>query len=196
MKKSIVYTVVTAVGLIVFAVISAMLPGQVSVHYAAGTVDRMGTVWWLLAFPAAAALIALAAFVVTFFAKPKSRPYIVTALFAVGGTLATVGWVYLALAAQGASFGEHVDRVPFAATALALSLAEMLAGSIVSDAFPAVGAENGPALAVAGGAGYLASLIVMFAAPRLDYLSLVVFAVTAAAALLVFFRRKIFRGKP
>ena len=183
MKRSVFYTVLSVVDLALFAIAVACLPEQVSVHYTGGVADRFASPWVLLSFPAAAAFIALGVFAAELKAKPIGRTYILLALFAAGGTLAALGWGYLALAAQGAVYGEAVYMLPWFIATLVLTSVGMLAGYLLHDAGKGRLSVCGRDVFAASLAGFVVSTGVAFGAAAFDWVGFLLFALMLAVAI-------------
>lgn len=105
MKTAILYTVVSILDLIGFAIGVSFLPAQVPIHFdAAMTADVVGSPWVYLALPGAAALISGGMWAAL--AQKKNRAITLSFLTALGIVFATMGWVFFALVAGGVEVGE------------------------------------------------------------------------------------------
>lgn len=190
MKHSILYTVLSVLNLITFAIVVACLPKEVAVFYNAGIVERLGSPWVFLAFPAVTAFLALGVFVVELRAKPKRRLAFLLSLFAAGIALSALGWAYLALAAQGAGFGEHVYMMPWFVVTLVLTSLGMLLGYLFGASKTTRLAAFGVPLFAASLAGFAAAVGIAFGVPAFDWAALLVYIVLLAAALPIAWFRK------
>lgn len=123
MKTAIMYTVLSVVNLVGFAVGLTFLPPSVPVHFNIhGAVNGTGSPWVFVAVPACAALISAGLWAATFSRREKNRAVATGLLSLTGALLVCLGWVFFGLAAGGAQFGEKTN-FPFpAATVLPLSL--------------------------------------------------------------------------
>ena len=132
MKVSILYTVLSVLNLIAFAIVVSLLPASVPVHFnGAGVVDRLGSAWEYIAFPSITALLSIGVFIIMLRMKSANRKYFAIALALVGGLFLCMGWAFLGLAAQGAEYGEKVG-FPFAAvSALPISLLLIAFGAMM-----------------------------------------------------------------
>lgn len=202
MKVSILYTALSVLNLIAFAIVVAFLPASVPVHFENLTVDRFGSAWVFIAFPAVTALLSLGVLMLRLKAKERGREYlnvISLVIAAVGAVFACVGWTFVGLSSQSVEFGMKVSFPYAAVTALPLSMAMFIFGFIVYDGsftrlLSAHGAQVNEALRKradrAGGiffmiaAGIAAILAVVFAcltfSPRADWVAIVVLAVLGA----------------
>lgn len=183
MKRSIVYTIVSVTDLILFAVCVAFLPARVSVHYAGGIADRFASPWVFLAFPAATALLSFAVFAAELRARPERRVYLMLAVFAAGAALAATGWVFLALAAQGAAYGEAVYMLPWTISTLVLASAGMLAGYFMHETKAPRLSACGTDVFAASLAGFVVSAGIAFGAAAFDWVGFLLFALMLAAAI-------------
>lgn len=187
MKSSVFYTVISLLGLVAFAAVTAVLPAQVSVHYTGGVADRFASPWVFLAFPAAAAMISFALFAVVARMKTPRRVYVLLALFAAGGALSSLGWGFLAHAAQGAVYGERVTVMPWFIAALALTTLGMLAGYLFGahGRMPALLSSRAPVLAAASLAGQTVCVALAFSVPpAYDWIGFLLSCVFLTAVLL------------
>ena len=117
LKTAILYTVLSLLSLIAFAVGIALLPQEVAVHFNfEGVVDRLGSPWVFISLPAAAALVS-AGLWLTALKEFKHARVINIVLVAVGAVLAVLGWVFFAFAAMGLELGDK-PGIPFAAIVL------------------------------------------------------------------------------
>ncbi len=202
MRSSVTYTVFSVVNLIAFAIVAACLPPQVSVHFGAGLVDRLGSPWQFLALPAVSALLSVALFVIDMRMK-RGRSAVFAATVLCGALFGCLGWMFFGIAAQGAAFGARVYFPYASVTALPLSLMLTALGYLLPAAEPigplgifAPASRDGDR----GGWGKVARFgrIVLMAAGTLsavvsivlscnfkaqyDYVAIAVFVVLAAAA--------------
>lgn len=187
MKRVVLYTLISVLNLIVFAIAAAFLPAQVAVHFTGGAAERFVSPWVLLAFPAAAAMISLAGFAAELRMKSARRTYLLLALFALGGVLSLLGWRALALAAQGASYGETVYGLPWFTVAIALATLGLLAGYFFAAKEGLPEALSGRAVNVfaASLAGYVVSVSLAFGVPVCDWASAAIVLIMLAAAVVV-----------
>ena len=117
LKTAILYTVLSLLSLIAFAVGIALLPQEVAVHFNfEGVVDRLGSPWVFISPPAAPALVS-AGLWLTSLKEFKPARVINIVLVAVGAVLAVLGWVFFAFAAMGLELGDKLG-FPFAAVIL------------------------------------------------------------------------------
>lgn len=106
MKSAIVYTVLSVVNLIAFAVCMCFLPAQVPVHFNwEGVCDSLGSPWLFIGLPAAAALVSAGLWASLLSRSERNGKIIVVTLSAVGAVLAYLGWLSFALAAAGTALG-------------------------------------------------------------------------------------------
>ncbi len=195
MKTALFYAVFTALNLVAFAVAVAMLPSLVGVAFSAGEVLRTGSPWIFLAYPAVSAFLALGMFAVMLPMKGKMRLAGAIAVATAGAVFLCVGWTFYGLGAAGADVGEKV-LFPYAAvSAMPLSLALLSFGC----AFPALSKRLGLspkcqragelAFSLAGLVSFLVSLTLtaLPRTPRLDWIALLVFALSLGAAAATFF---------
>lgn len=129
LKTAILYTILSLLSLIGFAIGILFLPEEVAVHFnAEGVCDRMGSPWVYIALPAAAALVSAGLFV-TAFREKKNACVVNICLVVVGAVLTVLGWALFALGAQGTQLGEKLN-FPFAvAILLPLAILIMVMGN-------------------------------------------------------------------
>ena len=129
LKTAILYTALSLVSLIAFAVGILFLPEEVAIHFNfEGVCDRMGSPWVYISLPAAAALISGGLFA-SALKEHKNTRIINIVLVALGAVLTTLGWVFFALGAQGTQLGEKWSFPFSAAILLSLSLLIMVLGN-------------------------------------------------------------------
>ncbi len=187
MKSSVFYTVTSLLGLIAFAAVTAFLPAQVSVHYTGGVADRFASPWVFLAFPAAAAMLSFAVFAVGARMKPPRRAYVLLALFATGGVLSSLGWGFLAHAAQGAAFGDRIAVMPWLIAALSLTTLGMLTGYLFGalSKLPVLLSSRAPVLFAASLAGQVVCIALAFSVPpAYDWIGFLIACVLLTVVLL------------
>lgn len=121
MKTAIVYTVLSLLNLVGFAVGVSILPAEVPIHFdAAMTADALGSPWVYLALPGAAALISAGLW--ASLVQKKNRAVTAGLLSALGVVFATIGWVFFALVSSGVKVGEKTDFPLMLVIVLPLSL--------------------------------------------------------------------------
>ena len=121
MKTAIVYTVLSLLNLVGFAVGVSFLPAEVPIHFdAAMTADTLGSPWVYLALPGAAALISAGLW--ASLVQKKNRAVTVGLLSALGVVFAAIGWVFFALVSSGVKVGERTDFPLMLVIVLPLSL--------------------------------------------------------------------------
>lgn len=121
MKTAIVYTVLSIVNFLGFAVGVGLLPPEVPTHFdITMTADVIGSPWVYLALPGAAALISGGMW--ASLAQKKNRALTAGFLAAIGIVLVTIGWAFFALAASGVKIGEKADFPVALVIALPISL--------------------------------------------------------------------------
>ncbi len=123
MKTAIVYTVLSIVNLIAFAVGLTFLPAEVAIHFDfKGVVDGIGSPWVYVSIPAVSAVVSAGVWAALHSKNEKNAKISVGLLAALGAVFAVLGWTFFALAAQGLALGEK-SKFPFAlVTILPLSL--------------------------------------------------------------------------
>lgn len=116
-----VYTALSLLNLVGFAVGVSFLPAEVPIHFDASmTADALGSPWVYLALPGAAALVSIGMWATL--GQKKNRKITLGILSAVGGIFATLGWAFFALAASGANVGEKTGFPLMLVIVLPLSL--------------------------------------------------------------------------
>ncbi len=121
MKTAIVYTVLSLLNLVGFAIGVGFLPAQVPIHFDAAMVaDAVGSPWVYLALPGAAALISAGLW--ASLVQKKNRAVTAGLLSALGAVFATIGWVFFALVSSGVKVGEKTDFPLMLVIVLPLSL--------------------------------------------------------------------------
>ncbi len=130
MKTAIVYTVLSLVNLLAFAVGTAFLPQEVAIHYDwQGAVDALGSPWVFVALPAATACLSAGIWWAGITQKKKNAEVISIVLSVLGAALAIIGWLFFVLSVQGAEMGE-TTKFPFAvAIGMPISLFAVVAGN-------------------------------------------------------------------
>ena len=128
-KTAILYTILSLLSLIGFAIGILFLPEEVAVHFNyEGVCDRMGSPWEYIALPAAAALVSGGLFAAAL-KENKNTRILNICLVAAGTVLTVLGWVIFALGARGTQLGEKL-RFPFsAAILLPLAILIMVLGN-------------------------------------------------------------------
>lgn len=128
-KTAILYTVLSLLSLIGFAIGILFLPEEVAVHFNyEGVCDRMGSPWVYISLPAAAALVSGGLFAAAWKERKNTR-ILNICLVVVGAVLTVLGWALFALGAQGTQLGEKL-RFPFAvAILLPLAILIMVMGN-------------------------------------------------------------------
>lgn len=114
MKGMIVYTVLSVINLIAFAIGISFLPSVVPIHFDWNlTVDAVGSPWWTVAFPAVAALISAGLWAEAASRKNgNNRKIITVTLIVMGAFFVYLGWIFFAIAQCG-TIGDRI-AFPFA----------------------------------------------------------------------------------
>ncbi len=121
MKAAAVYTVLSLLNLIGFAVGVSFLPAEVPIHFNASmTADAVGSPWVYLAIPGISALISAGLW--ASLVQKKNRAITMGLLTAVGVVFATIGWTFFALVSSGVRVGEQTNFPLVLVTILPLSL--------------------------------------------------------------------------
>lgn len=147
MKTAVLYTVLSVLDLVGFAVGIGFLPAQVPIHFNASmTADAIGSPWVYVALPGASALIS-AGFWASL-AQKKNRAVTVGILAALGILFATIGWAFFALIASGVELGESAVFPVELVVLLPLSLLFVWVGNYMPRIEPnrAVGIRTGATL--------------------------------------------------
>ena len=160
-----------------------LLPACVPIHLAGLTVDRLGSPWTLIAFPAVSAFLAIAFFPIALRAK-RGRGAALCALSAVGAAFAVVGWTFFGIAAQPAVFGETVAFPYAAVSALPVGLSVAILGGFLFER-EKTGRRLGAGLIASGllSAAVAIGFSCAAVSPRLDWIASVVLVVSVLAAL-------------
>lgn len=117
LKTAILYTVLSLLSLIGFAIGILFLPEEVAVHFNfEGVCDRMGSPWTYIKLPVSAVVLSGGLFLVALREYRNAR-ILNICLVVVGAVLTVLGWALFALGAQGTQLGEKL-RFPFAAAIL------------------------------------------------------------------------------
>ena len=177
MKSAIVYTVLSVVNLIAFAVCMCFLPAQVPVHFNwEGVCDSLGSPWLFIGLPAAAALVSAGLWASLLSRSERNGKIIVVTLSAVGAVLAYLGWLSFALAAAGTALGAKT-AFPFG---LAIIFGLRTPSTLKSEAVWTKTHRVGGVLFFAGGL-ISACASIAFSCVRagidLNFVSLIIFAV-------------------
>lgn len=180
---SILYTIAALADLLAFLVGVLLLPARVPIHLAGLTVDRLGSPWTLIAFPAVSAFLAIAFFPIALRAK-RGRGAALCALSAVGAAFAVVGWAFFGIAAQPAVFGETVAFPYAAVSALPVGFSVAILGGFLFER-EKTGRRLGAGLIASGllSAAVAIGFSCAAVSPRLDWIASVVLVVSVLAAL-------------
>ncbi len=180
---SILYTIAALADLLAFLVGVLLLPARVPIHLAGLTVDRLGSPWTLIAFPAVSAFLAIAFFPIALHAK-RGRGAALCALSAVGAAFAVVGWVFFGIAAQPAVFGETIAFPYAAVSALPVGFFVAILGGFLFER-EKTGRRLGVGLIASGllSAAVAIGFSCAAVSPRLDWIASVVLVVSVLAAL-------------
>lgn len=117
LKTAILYTILSLLSLIGFAIGILFLPEEVAVHFNyEGVCDRMGSPWTYIKLPVSAVVLSGGLFLVALREYRNAR-VVNICLVAAGTVLTVLGWVIFALGAQGTQLGEK-RSFPFAAAIL------------------------------------------------------------------------------
>ena len=216
MKTAIIYTVLSVLNLIGFAVGAALLPARVPVHFdAAGLANRFGSPWEYIAFPAVTALMTLGLWVVALGRRGKKRTILAALFCGLGAVFACLGWMFFGIISQFRP-GETMS-IPFGAvTVLPCALLLVVLGNYMprvrQNAF--IGVRTSATMKSetvwmkanrAGGYAFFAAGLVSAAAaivfscvdakPRLDFISIPVFlgCILAAAVFCVVYANSCYR---
>lgn len=125
MKGIILYTALSLLNLIGYAIAVAFLPAVVPMHFDWKlTVDSVGSPWWLVALPSVAALISAGLWAeVASGKRGKNAKFVSITLVMIGCVFVYLGWMFFAFVSGGGALGDKVN-FPFAvAIILPLSMA-------------------------------------------------------------------------
>ncbi len=179
---SMLYAAAAVANLIVFLIGVSCMPAAVPVHLAGLTVDRLGSPWTLVAFPAVTAFLAIAFFPVALRAK-RGRCAALAALAATGAGFAAAGWAFFGIAVQPAAFGEAVIFPYAALTAFPAGAWIAVFGAVLRAKTEGRRRAVGSALLLAGLLSAAVAVVFCFLpAMRLDWIACAILAGSVAIA--------------
>lgn len=198
MKTNTVYTLLSLCNLVVFTILIGFLPEIVPVAIEGGVVSAVGSGWWLVSFPAAAALLSIGVWLISLNGK-SDRRWLKFVLILLGCVFSSLGWGFYSIVQSGGQLGAQIG-FPYGAIVVypLCMLAAIMGGVFYNAPYESVFAFSTPKAKkseeawrkinrFAGGAYLVGSLFaailaVLFACLNLSLVSALVFALCMAAA--------------